>query len=63
MATLYCRCKKKHRVWAEFWWKPEEGRHGWIFWDDDSQSETFKERVTRCPACGEQLRRKTLIAA
>jgi uncharacterized protein with PIN domain len=52
-----------HRLWAEFWWDSDKDRHTWVFFDDDKQSETYKEKITRCPECGEELHRKTMTAA
>jgi hypothetical protein len=62
MATLFCKCKMHHRLWAEFWWDTDKDRHTWVFFDDDKQSETYKEKIAGCPACGEELYRKTVTA-
>ena len=43
MTFYYCRCKNKKRFWAEFWWKPDENRHGWVFFDDHEGSESYGE--------------------
>ena len=43
---------------GEFWWTGE--KHNWIFFDDKETSETYTERLTHCPACGQQLERKNL---
>ena len=63
MATLFCKCKEHHRIWAEFWWDAEIDKHHWVFIDDDRQSETYKQRLSNCPDCGEELHRKVLKAA
>ena len=49
MPTLNCSCEHKPQIWGEFWWVGE--KHDWIF-DDRETSETYTERITRCPACG-----------
>ncbi len=58
MAALYYSCEQKPQSWGEFWWVGE--KHDWIFFDDREWSETYTERITRCPACGERLERKNL---
>ena len=58
MAALYCSCEQKLQIWGEFWWTGEE--HKWAFFDDRETSETYTERITHCPACGQQLERKNL---
>ena len=63
VAVFYCRCKNKKRVWGEFWWKPDEDRHQWVFFDDDRGSATYGESVTNCSGCGEQLHRGALTPA
>lgn len=63
MAAFYCPCKNRNSIWAEFWWKPEEDKHTWVFFDDDTTSETYAEMVTHCPGCGKELHRRTLTAA
>ena len=63
MAVFYCTCKSRKRIWAEFWWKSDENKHGWVFFDDDKGSETFGESVTTCSGCGERLHRGTLTTA
>ena len=60
MAALYCSCEQKHQVWGEFWWF--EGMHDWMFFDDRERSETYTERLTHCPECGQRLERKNLTA-
>ena len=60
MAALYCSCEQKHQVWGEFWWF--EGMHDWMFFDDRETSETYTERLTHCPECGQRLERKNLTA-
>ena len=61
MAVFYCKCK--NRVWAEFWWKPEDDKHEWAYFDNEAGSESYGERVTNCPSCGERLHRGRLTAA
>jgi hypothetical protein len=63
VAVFYCKCKDKKRFWAEFWWKPDEDKHEWLFLDDDTGSGSYGERVTRCSGCGEPLHRGTLTPA
>ena len=60
MAALYCSCEQKPQIWGEFWWL--EGKYDWMFFDDQEWSETYTERLTHCPACGQQLERKNLKA-
>lgn len=57
MAILYCECG--HKIWSELWWK--EPGHVLLFFDDLETSETYGERVTHCPGCGQQVRRGLLI--
>ena len=61
MAVFYCKCK--NRIWAEFWWKPDDDKHEWVFFDDDSKSVSYGERVTNCSGCGQQLHRGALTLA
>lgn len=61
MAELYCPCPERHKLWGEFWWVG--GGHRWMFFDDLETSETYAERVERCPACGRRLERKNLSKA
>jgi hypothetical protein len=56
MAILYCACG--HEIWSELWWK--EPRHVLLFFDDLEKSETYGERVTHCPGCGQQIGRALL---
>ncbi len=63
MAIFYCTCEQKNRVWAEFWWKPEEFNYVWVFFNDDDRSETHGQSITDCLGCGERLHRKMLTAA
>ena len=58
MAALHCTCEQKHQIWGEFWWTG--GKHNWIFFDDKETSETYTERLTQCPACGQRIERKNL---
>ena len=60
MAALYCSCEQKRQIWGEFWWIGE--KHEWMFFDDQEWSETYTERLTHCPACGQRLERKNLTA-
>lgn len=61
MAELYCPCPERHKLWGELWWADE--KHRWVFFDDLEGSETYAERVQRCPACGRRLERKHLTMA
>ena len=63
MAALHCTCENKNKIWGEFWWKAEEGKHSWIYFDNEETSGTYREKVTHCPGCGVELHRKTLLAA
>ena len=63
VALFYCTCEQKNRVWAEFWWKPDEDKHQWVFFDDDNGSDTYGQSITNCSGCGERLHRNTLTAA
>jgi hypothetical protein len=60
VAVFYCTCKSRRRVWAEFWWKPDENKHEWAFFDDHKGSESYGESVTNCLGCGERLHRGML---
>ncbi len=60
MVALNCSCERGTEMWGEFWWT--EGRHQWVFFDDDRASETYAEHVTHCPGCGSALDRKNLRA-
>jgi len=60
VATLYCSCEQQNQFWGEFWWI--EGKHEWVFFDDQEWSETYTERLTHCPACGQYLERRNLGA-
>ena len=60
MATLYCSCEQQNPFWGEFWWI--EGKHEWVFFDDQEGSETYTKRLTHCPACGQYLERRNLHA-
>jgi hypothetical protein len=63
VAVFYCTCEQKSKIWAELWWKPEEDKQIWVFFDDDKGSETYGQSVTNCLGCGEPLHRKALTAA
>jgi hypothetical protein len=63
MATLYCKCKGHHKLWAEFWWDADIDKHHWVFLDDNKQSDTYKQKLNRCPACDTELHRKVLVTA
>ncbi len=63
MAVFYCKCENRKRFWAEFWWKPDKDKHGWVFFADDKGSESYGESVTNCAGCGERLHRGKLTAA
>ena len=63
MAVFYYKCKNRKRIWVEFWWKPDEDKYEWVFFDDDKGSESYRESVTNCSGCGQRLDRKTLTAA
>lgn len=60
VAVFYCKCGERKRFWAEFWWKPDEGKHGWLYFDDNKEGGSYGESVTHCSGCGEQLHRGTL---
>ena len=60
MAALYCSCEQKRQIWGEFWWVGE--KHDWRFFDDQETSQTYTERLTHCPGCGQRLERKNLKA-
>lgn len=59
MAVLYCECG--HKVWSELWWK--EPKHELLFFDDLEASGSYRERVTYCPGCSQQLSNKVLRSA
>ena len=59
MALLYCECG--HWIWSELWWK--EPGHVLLYFDDMEKSETYGERVTHCPGCGQRLRNGVLNPA
>ena len=59
MATLYCSCEQKHKIWGELWWVG--GTHEWVFFDNLDWSETYTEQLTHCPACNQRLERKDLV--
>jgi hypothetical protein len=61
VAVFYCKCK--NRVWAEFWWKPDDDKHEWVFFDDDGGSETHGQNIINCSGCGERLNRGKLTPA
>ncbi len=61
MSALHCSCEQKHQIWGEFWWTG--GKHAWVFFDDQDWSETYAERLTHCPACGQRLEHRNLKAA
>jgi hypothetical protein len=60
MASLACPCARGGNLWGEFWWVGRE--YKWVFFDDDTTSETYSEQVTHCPWCSRPLDRKTLKA-
>lgn len=51
MAVLYCECG--YKIWSELWWR--ESRELLLYFDDLEISETYGERVTRCPECGREF--------
>lgn len=63
VAVFYCKCKSKERVWAEFWWKPDQNKHEWTFFDDNKESGSYGESVTNCSRCGQRLHRGMLTPA
>lgn len=63
MATLFCKCIQHQELWAEFWWDADVDKHHWVFFDDNKQSNTYKDKLTHCPGCNEELHRKMLTAA
>jgi hypothetical protein len=58
---LHCPCKQKRQIWGESWRIGEA--QGWAFFDQQDWSETYAQRLTRCPACGRRLERQTLLEA
>ena len=56
MALLHCPCEQQHQIWGEYWWT--RGKYTWVFFDDREWSETYTERITHCPACGQRLERE-----
>ena len=52
-ALLYCECG--YRIWSEVWHIGRSSLGTLVYFDDDETSETYTERVIRCPGCGEQL--------
>jgi hypothetical protein len=51
-AALRCVCG--HRILCEVW--PEGERIGsLVFFDDEPTNETYRQRITSCLGCGEQL--------
>ena len=51
-----------HGLWAEE--VPVADRFGvWACFDDEEQSDTYAERVGRCPGCGARLNARALSAA
>jgi hypothetical protein len=61
VAALYCSCEQQRPIWGEFWWV--EGKYQWVFFDEQDWSETYTERLTHCPACGQSLARMNLLDA
>jgi hypothetical protein len=61
VAALYCSCEQQHPIWGEFWWVG--AKYQWVFFDDQERSETYTERLIRCPACSQRLERVNLDAA
>jgi hypothetical protein len=60
VAAQYCSCEQQPPIWAEFWWV--QGKYQWVFFDDQERSETYTQRLTHCPACGQRLERMNLDA-
>ena len=60
MASLYCSCEQKRQIWAESR-RVGEKHEVWAFFDQQDWSETYAQRLTRCPACGRRLERKNLL--
>jgi hypothetical protein len=58
VAALYCSCEQQHPIWGEFWWVGV--KYEWVFFDDQEWSETYTQRCTHCPACGQRLERMNL---
>ena len=58
MAALYCSCEQQRPIWGEFWCVG--GNYEWVFFDEQERSETYTERLTHCPACGQRLERMNL---
>ena len=61
MTALYCSCEHRRQIWGESWRVGE--KRGWAFFDQQDWSETYAQRLTRCPACGRRLERKHLLEA
>jgi hypothetical protein len=61
VAALYCSCEQQRPIWGEFWWV--EVKYQWVFFDEQDWSETYTERLTHCPACGQSLARMNLVDA
>ncbi len=58
MAMLRCACGNGSDIWGELWWVG--GRHRWVYFDDENQSETYSEMIDNCPRCGTRLERENL---
>jgi hypothetical protein len=58
VVVLRCPCREGPQVWGELWWTG--GEHRWVFFDADKKSETYAERLERCPACGRALEREEM---
>jgi hypothetical protein len=58
MTALYCLCEQQHQIWGEFWWIGV--KYEWVFFDDQEWSETYTQRLTHCPACGQRIERMNL---
>jgi hypothetical protein len=42
--------------WPNSWWKADEGKHEWLFLDDDAERSSTGARYP-CSGCGEPLQR------
>lgn len=56
--VMYCRCG--HRFWVRERWN---GRRNIVSYRDDTEgSKMYGRYVGRCPGCGDQLAKRSLIA-
>jgi hypothetical protein len=60
VARLRCSCGQGVDVWGEVWWAG--GGPRWVFFDDEKTSETYSQRIGRCPGCGKAFERKDMLS-